>query len=179
MPARDGARAMPQTRALALRIVRWLDRILDCLAVLALVGMILVLCLQIFYRYVLEEALVWATPVSLFLFVWAVWLGGAIGMRDRTQVRVELAELYLPAGVRRILIPGITMGCAAFLLLAIYKSFTIIERQASAHYDTLPVTRDTLFVVVPVVGSVMFLQLVRVFVNQVRESGAPDRDGRG
>lgn len=156
-------------RARLRRIIDFLDSVLDYLGVLAFVGMTLVLCLQIFYRYVLNAPLVWATPLSMFLFIWAIWFGGAAGIRDQTQVRVELAERYLPFRIKRILMPAISLACALFLLLVIYKSFEIIELQASAIYDTLPFNRNWLFMVVPIVGSIMVIQCFRVFVRQVKE----------
>ncbi len=168
---------MPDARGRAQRLIHAFDRAFDYLGVLAFLGMIIVLCLQIFFRYVLAAPLVWATPLSMFLFIWAIWFGGAAGIRDQTQVRVELAERYLPHGVKRLLMPGISLACALFLLIVIYKSFEIVELQSSAIYDTLPFTRDYLFMVVPVLGSVMALQSIRVFVRQVGQYYFPKRDG--
>ncbi len=161
----------------AQRIIRTLDRAFDYLGVLAFLGMIVVLSLQIFYRYVLAAPLVWATPLSMFLFIWAIWFGGASGIRDQNQIRVELAERYLPNGIKRVLMPAISLACALFLLIVISKSFQIIELQSSAIYDTLPFTRDYLFMVVPVIGSVMVLQFLRVFIKQIGQYYFADRDG--
>ena len=132
-------------------------------------GMIFVLGVQIFYRYVLSAPIVWGLPLSLFLFIWAIWIGGAIGIRDQSQIKVELAERFLPHGIKRILMPGISLVSSLFLLLVIYKSFEVVELQSSAIYDTLPFSRAYLFVVVPIVGSVMFIQCIRVFLRQIRE----------
>ena len=151
------------------RFIKVLDRILDFLVVLALVGMIFVLGLQIVYRYLFNNPLAWPMPLSLFLFVWAIWLGGAAGIRDQTQIRVELAERYLPLGIKRILIPGISLVCSGFILVIIYKSIEVVEIQASATYDVLPFSRDWLFMVVPLVGSVMFLQYLRVTFRQIKK----------
>ena len=161
----------------ARQTIRALDRAFDYLGTLAFLGMIVVLCLQIFFRYVLAAPLVWATPLSMFLFIWAIWFGGASGIRDQNQIRVELAERFLPHGIKRVLMPAISLACALFLLIVIYESFEIIELQASAIYDTLPFTRDYLFMVVPVVGSVMVLQSVRVFIRQIGQYYFPDGDG--
>ncbi len=161
----------------ARRLVHAFDRAFDYLGVVAFLGMIVVLCLQIFFRYILAAPLVWATPLSMFLFIWAIWFGGAAGIRNQTQVRVELAERYLPHDIQRLLMPGISLACALFLLIVIYKSFEVIELQGSAIYDTLPFTRDYLFMVVPVLGSVMTLQVIRVFVRQIGQYYFPDQDG--
>ena len=154
------------------RIVLILDRALDNLGALAFMGMMLVLCIQIFFRYLLESPSVWATPMSMFLFVWGIWFGGAAGIRDENQIRVELVDQILPISVQRVLLPIISLSCAAFLVLVIMKSFAIIEMQSTTIYDTLPFNRDALFVVVPIVGSVMVLQCLRVCVRQMRRLSA-------
>ena len=151
------------------RIIKLFDRILDLSVVLALLGMILVLGTQVFFRYILNNPLVWPMPVSLFLFVWAVWLGGAAGIRDRSQIRVELAERYLPLKIKRVLMPAISLICSGFLLVVIYKSIEVVKLQASAIYDTLPFSRLYLFIVAPIVGTVMLIQYIRVMVRQVKE----------
>ena len=138
-------------------------------------GMMLVLCLQIIYRYVLESPLVWATPLSMLLFVWGIWLGGAAGIRDENQIRVELAEQFLPRPVRRILLPVISLLSAAFLVLVVARSFAILELQAETIYDTLPFNRDVLFTIVPVIGTVMILQCLRVCYRQLRRNRPPER----
>jgi len=48
------------------------------------------LALQIFFRYVLNYPLAWPLEVSLFCFVWLVWLGGwrhARGEADPDRIR--------------------------------------------------------------------------------------------
>ncbi len=150
------------------KLIDFLDRILDLLVVLAFSGMVAILAIQIFYRYVLNDPLVWVMPVSLFLFVWAIWLGGSAGIRDESQIKVELAERYLPLRVKRILMPLTSLVCSGFLLMVVYKSLEVVKFQTSAIYDTLPMSRGWLFLVVPAVGSVMFLQYLRVLIRQIR-----------
>ena len=156
------------------RLIFILDRALDNLGALAFMGMMLVLCLQIVFRYFLQSSIIWATPMAMFLFVWAIWFGGAAGIRDENQIRVEFSEQFLPVSIQRILLPAITLASAAFLVLVIAKSGRIIELQSTAVYDTLPFNRDVLFVVVPIVGSIIVLQCIRVFVRQVKRYYFPE-----
>ena len=89
-------------------------------------------------------------------------------MRDENQIRVELAEIYFPMQVRRFLFPLLTLLSIGFLILVIAKSPRIIQLQSTAVYDTLPFNRDALFLVVPIVGSLMVIALLRVFLRQIR-----------
>ena len=69
-----------------------LDRVVDFLAAICLISTASIVALQVFYRYVLNRPLLWPLEVSLFLFVYLVWFGGAAGMRDNREIRIELAE---------------------------------------------------------------------------------------
>lgn len=70
--------------------------------------------------------------------------------------------------VRRFLFPLLTLLSIGFLILVIVKSPRIIQLQSTAVYDTLPFNRDVLFLVVPIVGSLMVITLLRVFLRQIR-----------
>ncbi len=150
------------------RFIFILDRVVDNIGALAFMGMMLVLCIQIFFRYFLESPVMWATPLAMFLFIWGIWFGGVAGMRDENQIRVEFAEIYLPVRVQRFLLPLLTLLSIGFLILIIVKSPRIIQLQSTAIYDTLPFNRDALFVVVPIAGSLMVIALLRVFLRQIR-----------
>ena len=150
------------------RFILILDSVVDNIGALAFMGMMLVICIQIFFRYFLESPIIWATPLAMFLFIWGIWFGGVAGMRDENQIRVELAEIYFPMRVRRFLFPLLTLLSIGFLILVIVKSPRIIQLQSTAVYDTLPFNRDVLFLVVPIVGSLMVITLLRVFLRQIR-----------
>ena len=109
------------------RFIFILDRVVDNIGALAFMGMMLVLCIQIFFRYFLESPVMWATPLAMFLFIWGIWFGGVAGMRDENQIRIEFAEIYLPVRVQRFLLPLLTLLSIGFLILIIVKSPRIIQ----------------------------------------------------
>lgn len=145
-----------------------MDWLVDSLAAVFLVAMSLVLALQVVFRYVLNRPLPWPLEVSLFCFVWLVWLGAIGGMREERQIRIEFAEKYSPRPIQRILVPANTVLSMVFLVLVVYYGVHVAESQMSAVYDILPFSRGVLYSVAPVCGSLMFLSLVRVLVRQVR-----------
>jgi TRAP-type C4-dicarboxylate transport system permease small subunit len=150
-----------------------MDRILDALAAGFLLVTSLVLALQVFFRYVLNYPLSWPLEVSLFCFVWLVWLGAGGGMREERQIRIEFAEKYLPRSVLRILMPANTILSLVFLGFVIFYGVQVAESQMSAVYDILPFSRGILYAVAPVGGSLMVLSLARVLVRQIRRYSPP------
>ena len=144
-----------------------IDKVLDSMAGICLLIMSGSLAVQIVYRYILNSPLFWPLPVSLYFFVWMVWLGGAAGMRDERQMRMELAERNLPQTIRRFLEPAKTLTALGLLILIVYKSFEVVEIQGDAIYDTFPVSRSVLFIVAPIMGSVMVIFHLRLLYRQL------------
>jgi TRAP-type C4-dicarboxylate transport system permease small subunit len=145
-----------------------MDRVIDTMAAGFLLVTSLVLALQVFFRYVLNYPLSWPLEVSLFCFVWLVWMGGVGGMREERQIRIEFAEKYLPRSILRILMPANTILSLIFLGFVIFYGIQVAESQMTAVYDILPFSRGVLYAVAPVGGSLMVISLVRVLSRQIR-----------
>ena len=64
---------------------RILDRILETLLGLALGVMCTVVALNVFFRFVMDDALSWADELAMVLLVWMTFLGAAVAMRDKTH----------------------------------------------------------------------------------------------
>ena len=160
-----------------MKFLKAMDRIIDALAAGFLLATASVLALQIFFRYVLNYPLAWPLEVSLFCFVWLVWLGGVGGMREEKQIRIEFAEKYLSRKILRILMPATTVLSLVFLGFVIFYGVQVAESQRSAVYDILPFSRGILYAVAPVCGVLMVVSLVRVLARQIQRY-SPRTEGR-
>jgi len=145
-----------------------LDWVVDSLAAACLLVMSSVLALEVIFRYALNRPLSWTLEVSLFCFIWLVWLGAIASMREERQIRIDFAETYSPKRIKRILLPANTILSMLFLVFVIYYGVRVTESQMSAVYDILPFSRGILYAAAPVGGSLMFLTLARVLVRQIR-----------
>jgi TRAP-type C4-dicarboxylate transport system permease small subunit len=160
-----------------MKLLKAMDRIIDALAAGFLLATASVLALQIFFRYVLNYPLAWPLEVSLFCFVWLVWLGGVGGMREEKQIRIEFAEKYLSRRILRILMPATTVLSLVFLGFVIFYGVQVAESQRSAVYDILPFSRGILYAVAPLCGVLMVVSLVRVLARQIQRY-SPRTEGR-
>ncbi len=94
---------------------RGVDRGADALLVglyLAVVGVVLV---AVFCRYVLNRSLAWSDELVRYAFVWFTLLGGAVAVRERANIRVELLVGRLPPRARRVLEALVLAGVCLFL----------------------------------------------------------------
>lgn len=155
------------------KVVDWL---VDSLAAVLLLLMSSVLVLEVVFRYGLNRPLSWTLEVSLFCFVWLVWLGAIGLMREERQIRIDFMETYAPRRIQKFVLPGTTVLSMVFLVFVIYYGILVTESQMSAVYDILPFSRGILYAAAPVGGSLMFLTLARVLLRQIRRF-SDDRKG--
>jgi len=146
------------------KVVDWT---VDTLATVLLLAMSVILGLEIFFRYLLNRPLVWTLEVSLFCFVWLMWVGAIGSIREERQIRIDFVEKYAPMSLRRILVPATTLLSMAFLVLVIYYGVYVAESQMSAVFDILPFSRGVQYAAAPIGGTLMLLSLVRVFMRQI------------
>lgn len=97
--------------------------------------MIASLILQVFFRYVVGDALTWSDEVALLSFVWVVLLLASVGVRDGFHVRLTLFLNLLPAPARaameRVLLLGVG-GFGVFLAISGYRYVEATRGQISA-----------------------------------------------
>ena len=70
--------------------------VLRAICVVILVEYLILVLLQVFFRYVLNESLFWAEEAVRFSMVWSVLLGSALVARDRAHIRIDVIENMLP-----------------------------------------------------------------------------------
>lgn len=152
------------------------DWLVDSLATVLLLLMSSVLVLEVVFRYALNRPLSWTLEVSLFCFVWLVWLGAIGFMREERQIRIDFMETYAPRRIQKFILPATTVLSLVFLVFVIYYGVLVAESQMSAVYDILPFSRGILYAAAPIGGSLMFLTLTRVLLRQIRRF-SNDRKG--
>lgn len=95
-----------------------LKRIEMAIGVVCLGLMFLIICLNVFMRYVLSAPIFWAEEVSNFLFVWAGFLSCAFVLADDRHIRVTLFVGFLKPAAQRWI--ALTM---AAVLAVVFGSF--------------------------------------------------------
>jgi len=67
-----------------------IEKLFMVLSVLLLISFASIVFLQIVFRNIFGISMMWSIEVSLLCFFWAVFLGGAVGLRQRRHYTVEL-----------------------------------------------------------------------------------------
>ena len=74
------------------------------LAGAGLIAMTLIVAWTVFGRYILNATPTWGEPASLFLMLWFILLGGAVGVREMDHMGFEVGIHMLQGRARAVLI---------------------------------------------------------------------------
>lgn len=64
-------------------------------------AIVLIMFFQVFFRYVLNNSLTWSEEITRFLFIWVVFLGTALNIRDKWNIGVDVLVGILPRSFAR------------------------------------------------------------------------------
>lgn len=165
------ARRGPVTRALdvAVAAAEWL-------AVALLAAMVVVVSLGVFYRYVLDAALVWYDEFASYLLVWLTFVGAVAVSRRRRHISFELVVERSAPAVRRALEVIAELFVLAFQLLLVVYGWTLVQRMGDeTAVSLLWVRMGWIYAVLPATGALMALVSLHRLAGLL--TGAREDDG--
>lgn len=109
----------------------------------------------VFFRYVLNDSIVWAEELARYLFVWLTFVGGGLGVGRNIHVGVDSVVEMMGARSRLLVLICVEMAIVAFVVALVYVGvqFTIFGMGQNALLLGIPMGYVNL--AVPVGGGVM------------------------
>jgi TRAP-type C4-dicarboxylate transport system permease small subunit len=102
----------------------------DIIAFAIFWGMGLVVFLQFFSRYVLNDSAAWTEEIARYLLMWVTFIGASIVSRRGTHIGVEVMMIMLPEPAQRALRFVIDLVTLGFVGLLFYFSILITDRMS-------------------------------------------------
>lgn len=106
-------------------------------AVAGLVGIVAVVALQVFGRYVLNDTPTWAESTALVLILYVTMLGAAVGVRDAGHIGLESLLILVPDSLRLKLEVVIHLLVGTFGLIMAWNGAVLAESVMSYKIPTL------------------------------------------
>ena len=121
-------------------------------------------------RYVFHAPINWAEELTLYLMVWIVFVGGAVAVRTRGHIAIDLLPLVLAPANRRRLAIGVAFAALAFFAVFFWYSGQHVLRVRSIG-QTTPVMGAPMwltYLAMPVGSALMGLRTVQFLVRTAR-----------
>ena len=108
--------------------MKWLnDNLEAALGGALLAGVVLLITVQVIMRYVFQNALSWSEELTLWTFIWFIWIGISYAFKERKHVKVTFFQDLLPIKAKAALEVVIDISVIVFLLIMTYQSYKLIS----------------------------------------------------
>ncbi len=82
------------------RSINWLSEISGYVSGVLILSAMLIVCYGVVLRYVLGASTIWQTELSIYLLMFAAFVGGAYGLKHGDQVKIDVLVNRLPGRVQ-------------------------------------------------------------------------------
>ncbi|KXF78506.1 hypothetical protein ATN84_01545 [Paramesorhizobium deserti] len=145
----------------------------DWLAFAIFWGMAVIVFLQFFTRYILNDSFAWTEEIARYLLMWITFIGAAIAMRRGTHISVEVAHMFLPARFIPILNFTIDFLVVGFVGLLCWFSISITQRMQIQTMTVFPWPMSIVYGGVALGCFLMLWRAVQRFIADMRRGWRP------
>jgi len=155
-------------------IERW-NKLEEILIGSLLATMVIITCLQVVLRYLLNTGIVWGLEATSYAFLWMVLLGLSYGVRTNSHIAVDALVNWLPNKSKRlILLISVSLGLI-YTLTMLFGTFSYIERlyQLGINAQNIPLPKWLLSSCLPLgflLLSLRMLELAKQIYSGERDS---------
>ena len=131
-----------------------------------LIGAITVLVsVQVFARYVLNNTPPWSEELCRYLFVWASFLGACVATGRAAHLGVDSLVVRLPAGVREVLRHAVTALIVVFMGLLVWQGAALVPAMATQRSPSMGISLQYVFMAIPIAGAIMLALQLKALVR--------------
>ena len=113
-----------------MKIIKLIDDYLEMSICVVLISIIaIVLGLQVFMRYVMQDSLSWSEELSRYLFVWLIYVGISYGAKIMRHIKIDASLYMFPKAYRSYIVIVGDFLFLIFCLIVIYYSALLVNRQ--------------------------------------------------
>lgn len=142
---------------------------------------VLVIFIEVVRRFVLLYSSVWGEETARYAFIYLVWIGAAVAVKERAHIRIDVLMHYLPPrGVAFLYLFGDILT-AILACFAIYWSMdpVLVSLKFGNVTDGLRIVRAWFLVAVPLGFSLVMLRVVESIIRDLGDlrAGRPPYTG--
>lgn len=160
------------------QILNKIEQLINLIMALSIAGMSILIFTNVILRYAFHTGITWAEEMSRFMFIWMVFLGSILALKDGTHIGMDILVRRVPEKLRKIL-----LLIGNFIILVI--SFIILSGSLKMTADSIeskaPATGLSLSLMYGV-GIIMSLEMILISTMKffmIIKSGDKDNEDTG
>lgn len=140
------------------RLLGRLVALIEWWAVCLLAGLVVVVCLGVFFRYVLNSSLTWYDEFASYMLVWLTFYGTVVADYHRRHIGFDLVVNKLAPPARKVIDVIAEIAVLGFQFVLFYYGWVLTERMGDETAISLPwVKVSWINSVLPITGGLLLV----------------------
>lgn len=148
-----------------------LDRTLKYALTLLSVILTVSVFLQVLIRFVFKYPLPWTEEIARIAFVYCIFVGATIAVRENSHLHVDFLLVILPKRVARAAVFLGMLLVGVFLIFVTWQGVVLVLATGVQMSPVMQVPFKYLYLILPVSGALMLLYLVANMLALIRGKG--------
>ncbi len=127
--------------------------------------------LQVMLRFVFKFPLPWTEEVSRIAFVYSIFIGATIAVREKTHLNIDVILVLLPKGITRAITVLGSLLVGIFLGFMTWEGVLLVRATGVQMTPVMQIPFRYLYLIVPASGALMLLYLVLGVMDYLRKKG--------
>lgn len=151
-------------------------KVFENLILVVFVIMLVTTIAQVLFRYVLAISVPWTEEVARWLYVWVIFLGSALALRERIHLKITFAEERLTGRAAALWDFAIRLLVILFLVGILGGSISMMDSVQSVRAGSFPISMSYLYLSLPVslvlmlvVGLIQVVESLKTLLKPSRE----------
>jgi TRAP-type C4-dicarboxylate transport system permease small subunit len=148
---------------LSFAINSWIEYLLFGLGL----TMTVVVAVQVFFRYVLNQSLFWSEELARYLLVWLSFLGASVAYRRKAHPGIDILQAKMPGGLQKISTSIVHLASMALFAVMIFFGcrFAYFVRLQISPALYLP--KWIVFSIVPISGCILMIHGISFLLQEL------------
>ena len=130
-------------------------------------SMTVVVAVQVFFRYGLNQSLFWSEELARYLLVWLSFLGASVAYRRKAHPGIDILQAKMPAVLQRLSAITVHLASLALFIVMIvygYRFAYFVRLQIS---PALYLPKWIVFSIIPISGFILMIHGFNFLLQEV------------
>lgn len=127
------------------QFLKYIEKVEFLVGIVILIIVVALIASNVFARYVMDRPIVWAEELAIYGYIWIIFLGSSIALRQEKHIVIPIFYDKLPSSVRKVT-SLITYLCIMLILLVLLvQGVKAASFQVKQHTVSLPIRLPKLY----------------------------------
>jgi C4-dicarboxylate transporter DctQ subunit len=161
------------------KILEIIDKAVEWIIFVCAVGFVVLCFVQVLCRYVLNNSLSWSEEASRFLFVFVVFLGGIICVKEQRHTFIDILVNLIPDKPKKYYMVFVYLLMLAFSVLLIISGWGLAVKNIYQVSSAMRIPIGYIYMVIPLSGLFMGIHSVLLIVHNFTSGGQDKGESNG